>query len=97
MNEAFYPLRRSFVQRAGAGLGSAALASLLASEAQAERVGLDPIHPLKPRKPQLTPTADRVIFLFQYGSPSHVDTFDYKPELEKYDGKPLPDALHKDP
>jgi hypothetical protein len=97
MSAASYHSRRDFLQRAGVGIGSVALTSLLASEAQAERIVLDPINPLKPRQPHFAATADRVIFLFQYGSPSHVDTFDYKPDLEKYEGKPLPDTLLKDP
>jgi hypothetical protein len=90
--------RRDFFWRAGAGLGGVALASLLAEETRAaltERI--DPINPLRPRKPHYTAKADRVIFLFMYGSPSHVDTFDYKPLLQKLDGKPLPDSLHKNP
>src|SRR5215831_3265415 len=96
MNAAYYPSRRDFLQRAGVGIGSVALASLLASDARADRIALDPINPLKPRQPHFTPLADRVIFLFQYGSPSHVDTFDYKPSLAKLDGKPLPDNYRKD-
>src|SRR6516162_11340174 len=98
MNAACYPSRREFLERSGVGLGSVAFASLLASEARAARgVELDPINPLKPRKPHFTPAADRVIFLFQYGSPSHLDTFDYKPELEKLHGKPVPDSLKNNP
>ncbi len=93
-----YSSRRDFLRRSGVGLGTLALASLVADEARAERgIVLDPVNPLKPRQPHFAPTADRVIFLFQYGSPSHVDTFDCKPELEKLDGKPLPDSLRKDP
>jgi hypothetical protein len=98
MNAAYYPSRREFLQRSGIGLGSIAFAGMLASEARADRaVVLDPVNPLKPRRPHCTPTADRVIFLFQYGSPSHVDTFDYKPELEKQHGEPVPDSLKKNP
>jgi hypothetical protein len=98
MSAAFYNSRRDFLQRSAIGLGSVALASLVASEASADRaISLDPVNPLKPRQPHFMPTADRVIFLFQYGSPSHVDTFDYKPELEKLHGKPVPDSLKKNP
>jgi hypothetical protein len=93
-----YSSRRDFLWRAGCGIGGVAFTSLLAAEARADRAAaLDPINPLKPRKPHFTPLADRVIFLFQYGSPSHVDTFDYKPALAKLDGKPLPDSYRKDP
>jgi hypothetical protein len=90
--------RRDFLWRAGVGVGGLGLASLVASELQgAQGVQIDPVNPLRPRKPHFVPTADRVIFLFQYGSPSHIDTFDYKPSLEKINGQPLPDSLRKDP
>ena len=67
------PTRRDFLRRAGAGFGSLALASLLTEEAGARGLG----------------KAKRVIWLFMNGGPSHVDTWDYKPALEKYDGKEL--------
>jgi hypothetical protein len=44
-------------------------------------------NPLAPKKPQFDAPAKHVIFLFMYGGPSHVDTFDYKPDLYKLDGK----------
>jgi hypothetical protein len=92
-----YHSRRDFLWRAGCGIGGVAFASLLASEARADRaIALDPVNPLRPRKPHFAPLADRVIFLFQYGSPSHIDTFDYKPALAKLDGQPLPDRYRKD-
>jgi hypothetical protein len=47
-------------------------------------------NPLAPRVPHFTPRAKRVIFLFMQGGPSQVDTFDYKPRLEKDDGKKMP-------
>jgi hypothetical protein len=71
-----------------AGFGSVALAALLADEARADAAA----HPLAPRPPHFAPRAKRVIFLFMKGGPSHVDTFDYKPTLQKDDGKPLPFA-----
>ncbi|MEM9587207.1 MAG: DUF1501 domain-containing protein, partial [Planctomycetota bacterium] len=45
--------------------------------------------------PRIQPRAKRVIFLFMHGGPSHVDTFDYKPKLQKSDGKDLPFAVAK--
>jgi hypothetical protein len=66
-----------------------ALAGLLGQEAAGSAVGTDP---LAPRKPHFTPKAKRVIFLFMHGGPSHVDTFDHKPLLDRDDGKPLPFA-----
>jgi hypothetical protein len=48
------------------------------------------VNPLAPKPPQFEPRAKRVIFLFMHGGPSQVDTFDYKPLLERDNGKPLP-------
>jgi hypothetical protein len=70
------------------GFGSLALASLLADETAANAAH----DPLAPRRPHLAPRANRVIFLFMKGGPSHVDTFDPKPLLDRDDGKPLPFA-----
>ena len=47
-------------------------------------------NPLAPEGPHFAPKAKSVIFLFMYGGPSHVDTFDYKPELYALDGKTIP-------
>ncbi len=77
--------RRHFFSRAAAGLGTAALASLLASEARAEG-GL-------PGLPHFPPKAQRVIYLFQHGAPSQLDLFDYKPGLEKVRGADLPESV----
>ncbi len=74
--------RRDMLRRCGAGFGSLALASLLAEEAAAES--------LAARASQYAPKARQVIFLFMHGGPSQVDTFDYKPMLERDHGKPLP-------
>ena len=75
--------RRSFLRNAGCGFGSLALAALLAEDGLAD-------DPLAPRKPHHEPTAKRVIFLFMSGGPSHVDTFDPKPELTRLHGEKLP-------
>src|SRR5690242_11206776 len=77
--------RRGFLAHAGTGLGGIALASLLAGEARAA-------NPLAPRPPQFAPKARRVLMIFCSGAVSHVDTFDYKPELVKRDGQPLTGA-----
>ena len=79
--------RRQMLQRSALGFGSLALASLLADENRATGSELDPLAPKRPHFPR---RAKRVIFLFMKGGPSHVDTFDYKPRLQKDDGKPLP-------
>ena len=80
--------RREMLQRAGGGFGMLALASLL------ERSGLNAasassLNPLAPKRPMLPAKAKSVIWIFTNGGPSQVDTWDYKPELEKRDGKEL--------
>jgi hypothetical protein len=73
------------------GMGSLALATLLASPTRA--VGADAyVNPLAPRFPHLPARAKRVVHFFLNGGPSHVDSFDPKPMLAKYAGKPLPFA-----
>src|SRR5262245_23543998 len=74
--------RREFLLRAGGGFGALALAALLKDEARSEG----------PAKP-IEATADRVLFLFMEGGPSHVDLFDPKPELTKRSGQPLPSSF----
>ncbi len=68
--------RRGFLQRTAAGFGWLAFAALNARIAQAAG-------PLAPKKPHFTARAKRVIFLFMQGGPSHLDTFDWKPELAR--------------
>jgi hypothetical protein len=76
--------RRWFLQECGVGLGAAALTSLLADDARAA-VPVDPLAVRKPHFPK------RVVYLFMAGAPSHLELFDYKPQLAKMDGK-LPPA-----
>ena len=78
--------RREMLRSAGCGFGSLALAAMLAED------GLlaSETDPLAPKQPHHTPTAKRVIFLFMSGGPSHVDTFDPKPELTRLHGQKLP-------
>ncbi len=84
----FTPDRRAFLRSAGCGFGAIALAALLRDEGLlADEKSNDP---LAPKKPHFEPSAKRVIFLFMAGGPSHVDTFDPKPELTKLHGQPLP-------
>ena len=66
------------------GFGALALADLAASEATAAG------NPLLPKKPHFEPRAKHIIHLFMNGGPSHVDTFDPKPQLQEMAGKPLP-------
>ncbi|MDZ4860149.1 MAG: DUF1501 domain-containing protein [Candidatus Hydrogenedentes bacterium] len=87
--------RRAFLQHAGTGLSSIALAALLHQDrAHAAsdfiRPVIDPKAPFAARPPHITPRAKRVLFVFCSGAVSHIDTFDHKPALYKYDGQPLP-------
>ena len=88
--------RREFLWQAGGAFTSVALAGLLdregffASQAVAAD-GVTPFaNPLAPKPPQFAAKAKSVIFLFMYGGPSHVDTFDYKPKLYELDGQTIP-------
>ncbi|MEE3367871.1 MAG: DUF1501 domain-containing protein [Planctomycetota bacterium] len=83
--------RREILRTSALGFGQLALASLLSEAAQARTAG-QPARPgsLEPRVPRLVPRARRVIFLFMLGGPSHLDTFDPKPRLDREHGKPLP-------
>jgi hypothetical protein len=81
--------RRQMLQSSAVGFGSLALASMLAEDAASSPVVVDP---LAVRSPHFAARAKRVIFLFMKGGPSHLDTFDPKPLLERDDGKPLPFA-----
>ena len=94
----FQQSRRVFLARAGAGFGALAFNALALLNAHGESARLrklDPLNPFAPRQPDFQPTAKSVIFLFMVGGPSHVDTFDYKPELQKLNGKPVPDSIKK--
>src|SRR5262245_27025783 len=80
-----YSSRRDFLLHAGNGFGLLALGSLLAQEGFASPAA----DPLAPRPPHFPAKAKSVIWLFMNGGPSHVDTWDYKPELSKRDGQEL--------
>jgi hypothetical protein len=90
--------RREFLWEAGAGFTGVALAGLLSGDrsfggpARADAVAEAGrfANPLAPKPPHFTPRAKSVIFLFMYGGPSHVDTFDYKPDLYALDGRTIP-------
>jgi len=82
--------RRNILRIAGTGFGHVALSGILGSLAQKAGAQEDNHNPLASRKPPLPAKAKRVIFLFQEGAMSSVDTFEYKPELEKRDGKSGP-------
>ena len=81
--------RRDFLQRAGNGFGALALSGLLASEGRLSAATAPGLNPLAPHAGHFPGTAKSVIWLFMNGGPSQVDTWDYKPELEKRDGQEL--------
>ena len=81
--------RREALLRSGTGFGSLALADLMANESKAEVGKLDPLAPKQAHYPS---KAKHVVHLFMNGGPSQVDTFDPKPILDKYHGKPLPET-----
>lgn len=86
-----YSSRREFLQRAGGGFGMIALASLLQQQGLSTSAFAAPqyVNPLAARPGHFATKAKSVIWLFMNGGPSQVDTWDYKPELEKRDGKEL--------
>jgi hypothetical protein len=95
MEEALRVNRRHFFGRQATGIGGAALASLLNKEGLlgaeegyrvADNSGLAGL-------PHHAPRAKRIIYLFQNGAPTHVDLFDYKPELIARHGKPIPESF----
>src|SRR5262249_8477501 len=82
--------RRDALMTMGAGFGMTAFAGLLGAGNISPNN--TPLNNAAPIGPHFTPKAKRVIFLFLNGGPSHVDTFDPKPALTRYDGKPAPNA-----
>jgi hypothetical protein len=79
--------RRDMLGRIGMGFGAMGLGDLLAETSSIS------LNPLAARQPPMPAKAKRVVHLFMNGGPSHLDTFDPKPSLDKYDGKPIPSQL----
>ncbi len=92
-NASLLPSRRRFLQQSSLGFGSVALASMLA-EQQAKGAPA-PLNPMALRPSLFAPKVKSVIWLFMTGAPSQVDTWDYKPELQKRNGEPLPGSDSK--
>jgi hypothetical protein len=86
--------RRDALATLGGGFGSLVLRDMLARDASAGEIPApnapSPNDPLAPRLPQFAAKAKAVIFLFMYGGPSHIDLLDPKPDLTKWNGKPIP-------
>ncbi len=87
--------RRWFLQQCGVGVGAIALEELL-GEAGFSAGTLSSDNPFTPRTPHHAPKAKNVIFLFMAGAPSHLELFDHKPQLAKFDGTLPPEELIKD-
>ena len=84
--------RRHFLRDCGVGVGKMALAGLLADRLGAQTAATF-VNPLAPHPAHFAGKAKAVIHLFMAGAPSHLDLFDYKPDLTKMDGKPLPASV----
>src|SRR5688572_24202069 len=82
--------RRQFLQRTGMGFGTLGLATLLSNDFSNTASAAEAIANLTPRKPHFPAKAKHVIHIFAQGAPSHIDTWDPKPALTTYHGKPLP-------
>jgi hypothetical protein len=87
--------RRWFLRECSLGLGKIAAASLLsdAFRWQSRAAAVSAAEALRPKKPHFNGKAKKVIHLFMAGAPSQLDLFDYKPELAKLEGKPLPPSV----
>jgi hypothetical protein len=90
--------RRDFLTKAGLGFGSIALSSILqagtspGARRQEEGIADAAVSPFV-RGPHFSPKAKRIIYLFQSGGPSQLETFDYKPALAKWHGQEIPDSI----
>ncbi len=90
------PSRRDLLRSAGAGFGMIALTALLAEDgllAEEPSLARRADDPLAPKRSHHAPRARRVIFLFMSGGPSHLETFDPKPTLQRLNGQRLPDSF----
>ena len=88
--------RRTFLGQSVTGLGLVALNSLLnpaVLNAQSKTPGTESLGAINPL--HFVPKAKRVIYLYQAGGPSHLETFDYKPALAKLDGQAMPESFTK--
>ncbi len=85
--------RRQWLNRFGMGMGAVGLAATMGDQLLAGRAlaaGANDLNPLAPKNPHFPAKAKHVIHIFAQGAPSHVDTWDPKPALTKYDGKSIP-------
>src|SRR5580658_6008878 len=95
--EDYFLTRRKFLNRVGMGIGALGLATMLDpsqlfADDDATSGFAAGANPLAPRKPPLAATAKAVIHIFAQGAPSHIDTWDPKPELVRMDGQTIGDS-----
>jgi hypothetical protein len=91
MHSTTFSRRSLLASGTGLGFGSLALQALEADNA------INPLQPLNPRLPVAASKAKQIIFLFQYGGPSSFDLLDYKPQLLKLHGQPVPKSIREQP
>jgi hypothetical protein len=91
--QATHVSRRWFMEQCGVGMGALALQHLLGTEGYAQTAGGE--NPLAPKKPHFAPKVKNIIYLFMGGAPSHLEMFDNKPQLAKFDGTLPPPELLK--
>ncbi|MBI5775144.1 MAG: DUF1501 domain-containing protein [Verrucomicrobia bacterium] len=84
--------RRHFFSRCSMGVGSIALASLMAERGLAAAPAAKIRNPLEPKRTHFPAKAKNVIFLFMAGGPSQLDLFEHKPKLTELNGQPIPDS-----
>ena len=85
--------RRDFLKKSSLGFGSIALSSILVPTFGSAQNTLPNMNPLVRKTPHFVPKAKRVIYLFQSGGPSQIETYDYKPALSKWHGQEIPPSL----
>ncbi|MDX1963416.1 MAG: DUF1501 domain-containing protein [Pirellulales bacterium] len=90
---AYSALASAQVRAADTGTPTTAGTATPPAHGAARQPVIDPLRPYAPRPPHFNPRAKSVIFLFMVGGPSQIDTFDYKPTLQKLNGQPLPDSI----
>src|ERR1043166_4061416 len=89
--EDYFLTRRQFLQRAGMGFGALSLAALLGDNPFASTASaVESAASILPKAPPLPAKARHVVHIFAQGAPSHVDTWDPKPALARYEGKAIP-------
>ena len=87
--------RREFLKHTGAGIGALGLASVLNGRLFAAPAAGGAGDPLAPIRPHIAPRAKNVIYIHLVGGPSHLELFDFKPELVKRSGEKCPDHMFK--